>query len=435
MYQKVDPLSAKKRTVFVMTVASVMLAVVICEPVGFLPGKDLHRNTVTKISAKISTSNHFVVATCNRSDDPNFCVSTIEGLIPEWRRHEDPLDVLKLAVQRIIGFVDEKIAEALRLSATPGLEQIALNDCVDLLRFTVDELDQVLSYLQNADFNNPSLSLEASYAQMFLSAALTNQDTCIEGFANTKGSSLKSHMQITVKAISDLLTPCLAICKSISDLAKDHDRVSPAPAPGPATTSRRVLIPGGDNDFNFLPWLSRSERRVLKPSGSEVEVDAVVDQNGTGDFTRISDAVGAAPNNSNTRYVIYVKAGVYREYVEIPTKKIYLTLIGDGINCTIVTGNRSVVDNSTTFHSATFTVKGRGFIARDITFENSAGPEKHQAVALLVASHQSVFYRCSIKGYQDTLYAHSLCQFYRECQIYGTVDFIFGDAAAVFQKC
>ncbi|KAL0315899.1 UNVERIFIED_CONTAM: putative pectinesterase/pectinesterase inhibitor 54 [Sesamum radiatum] len=80
-------------------------------------------------------------------------------------------------------------------------------------------------------------------------------------------------------------------------------------------------------------------------------------------------------------------------------------------------------------------ITGDGFIARDIGFENTAGAEGHQAVALTVSSDNSVLFRCSIAGYQDTLYALALRQFYRECDIYGTVDFIFGNAAAVFQSC
>ncbi|XP_057250141.1 probable pectinesterase/pectinesterase inhibitor 7 [Beta vulgaris subsp. vulgaris] len=76
-----------------------------------------------------------------------------------------------------------------------------------------------------------------------------------------------------------------------------------------------------------------------------------------------------------------------------------------------------------------------GFLAVNITFRNTAGAEMHQAVALRNGADLSTFYRCSFEGYQDTLYAHSMRQFYKECDFYGTVDFIFGNAAVVLQNC
>ena len=74
-------------------------------------------------------------------------------------------------------------------------------------------------------------------------------------------------------------------------------------------------------------------------------------------------------------------------------------------------------------------------MAVNVTFRNTAGPAKKQAVAVRNGADQSAFYLCSFEAYQDTLYAHSLRQFYRECDVYGTVDFIFGNAAVVFQAC
>ncbi|KAH9310066.1 hypothetical protein KI387_037977, partial [Taxus chinensis] len=80
-------------------------------------------------------------------------------------------------------------------------------------------------------------------------------------------------------------------------------------------------------------------------------------------------------------------------------------------------------------------VNADGFMARDITFQNTAGPDSHQAVALRVDGDLSDFHNCAILGHQDTLYTHSLRQFYKNCRIEGTVDFIFGNSAAIFENC
>jgi len=80
-------------------------------------------------------------------------------------------------------------------------------------------------------------------------------------------------------------------------------------------------------------------------------------------------------------------------------------------------------------------VSGSGFIAQDISIKNTAGPENGQAVALKSDSDLSVFYKVGIFGYQDTLLAITNHQFYKECKISCTFDFVFGHATAVFQNC
>uniref|UniRef100_M8BPX2 Pectinesterase n=1 Tax=Aegilops tauschii TaxID=37682 RepID=M8BPX2_AEGTA len=168
---------------------------------------------------------------------------------------------------------------------------------------------------------------------------------------------------------------------------------------------------------------------------SGITANAVVAKDGSGGFTTVSAAVAAAPTNSKSRYVIYIKAGAYMENVEVGKSHKNLMFIGDGMGKTVIKASLNVVDGSTTFRSATVAVVGSNFLARDLTIENAAGPSKHQAVALRVGADLSAFYRCSFVGYQDTLYVHSLRQFFRECDIYGTIDFVFGNSAAVLQSC
>ncbi|KAI5084461.1 hypothetical protein GOP47_0000630 [Adiantum capillus-veneris] len=103
---------------------------------------------------------------------------------------------------------------------------------------------------------------------------------------------------------------------------------------------------------------------------------------------------------------------------------------------TIITGNLNAqMPGVSTYDTATVAVDGDEFIACYITIENLAQPDRHQAVALRVGSDRSAFYHCSFLGHQDTLYAHSLRQYYQSCRIEGTIDFIFGNAASVFQNC
>ncbi|KAF2541478.1 hypothetical protein F2Q68_00032989 [Brassica cretica] len=141
------------------------------------------------------------------------------------------------------------------------------------------------------------------------------------------------------------------------------------------------------------------------------------------------------PEKSEKKTVIYVKKGVYFENVKVEKTMWNVVFVGDGGDKSIVSGKLNVIDGTPTFQSATFTVFGKGFMARDMGFINTAGPSKHQAVALMVSADLAAFYRCTMNAYQDTLYVHAQRQFYRECTIIGTVDFIFGNAASVLQSC
>ncbi|OIT08318.1 PREDICTED: pectinesterase-like isoform X2 [Nicotiana attenuata] len=168
--------------------------------------------------------------------------------------------------------------------------------------------------------------------------------------------------------------------------------------------------------------------------GHAIQANVTVAKDGNGDFNTIMAAILAAPNYSTERYYIKANEGEYDEYVVIEKRKENIALIGDGIEKTIISGNKSHGDGFKTWDTATV-LNAKGFMAQGLTIRNSAVPEKEQAVALKVNGDQCSFYQCRFEGYQDTLNTHFGHQFYRDCEIVGTIDFIFGDALAVFQNC
>eukprot|EP00253_Pinus_taeda_P007160 PITA_07160 len=368
---------------------------------------------------------------CDATLDPKFCVSTMSSLLP-GSLQATSADLARTSIRLSVIEAQKafQIISRLRWGAFKGIQIDALEDCMQLNDITLDHLSKsqtnvaadTLKWRQVVDI------------QTWLSAALTNQATCVESLQEASGT-LQNILSKSVLDVSRVVSNSLALVKNFPVIGKDSNK--------PSLHSRRLFSnPTSheshnqvDVDDEFPSWLSASDRRRLLQTSEAADDVVTVAQDGSGNYTTITDALNAAPNNSLDRYVIHITKGVYQEYIEVPKRKINIMLVGDGINATVITGNRSVVDGWTTYRSATVAVVGQGFLARDITFENTAGPEKHQAVALRVASDLSAFYRCSFKGYQDTLYAHSLRQFYRECEIYGTVDFIFGNAAAVFQNC
>uniref|UniRef100_J3M1V5 pectinesterase n=1 Tax=Oryza brachyantha TaxID=4533 RepID=J3M1V5_ORYBR len=184
----------------------------------------------------------------------------------------------------------------------------------------------------------------------------------------------------------------------------------------------------------FPEWVPAHQRRLLQLTGMQ-KPNTVVAKDGSGDFKTITEAINAAPKKSATRFVIYVKAGEYNEYVTVTSDLPNIFMYGDGPTRTRVIGNKSNKDGVATMASRTFSAEGSGFVCKSMGFVNTAGPEGHQAVALHVQGDMSVFFNCKFEGYQDTLYVHANRQFFRNCEVSGTIDFIFGNSAAVFQNC
>lgn len=169
-----------------------------------------------------------------------------------------------------------------------------------------------------------------------------------------------------------------------------------------------------------------------------VRADAVVAQDGSGQFASLQAAIAAAPaGRPDRRFVIHVKPGIYRERIYVQREKRFLTLVGEDAEKTVVRFNldANVVGADGrpigTFRTATAVVDADDFLAQELSFENTAGPVG-QALALRVDGDRAVFRNCRFLGWQDTVFLNRGRQYFEDGLIAGHVDFIFGAATAFF---
>ena len=175
---------------------------------------------------------------------------------------------------------------------------------------------------------------------------------------------------------------------------------------------------------------------------SQVNADAVVAADGSGDYATIQDAIDAVPQSTSAskRWVILVKPGTYHERTYIQREKRFVSLVGADPSTVVMSyglyASMSGPDAKPigTFRTPTVQVDADDFSAENITFENSAG-RVGQALAVRVDGDRAVFRNCRFLGWQDTILLNRGRQYIEDSLIAGDVDFIFGGATAWFERC
>jgi len=153
-----------------------------------------------------------------------------------------------------------------------------------------------------------------------------------------------------------------------------------------------------------------------------------VAKDGTGDYKFIQDAIDAMRVFPLQSITLFIKNGVYNEKIVLPSDNTDVTFVGESVDKTIIVFNDySGRGRTNTFTSYTAKISGNRFVAENVTFMNSSGPVG-QALALYVDADKAVFKNCRFIGNQDTIYAggENSRQYFVDCYIEGTTDFIFG---------
>ncbi|OAY36323.1 pectinesterase 3 [Manihot esculenta] len=433
-YGKVDEVEqqafrrkARKR-LLILVVSSVVLVAVI---VGAVVGTVLHkRNSGSSPSSTVPTEltpAASLKAVCSVTQYPPSCVSSISSL--DSANTSDPEVLFKLSLRVAIDELSKLKDYPSKLieSTNNTVVKDALRVCESVFDDAVDRLNDSISSMAVGEGETILSTSKINDMKTWLSTTITDQETCLDALQElntTKNfnSKLLEEVRTAMENSTEFASNSLAIVAKILGLLSDFN----------IPIHRKLLGFEGTNS-GFPGWVSLGDRRLLQES--KPAPNATVAKDGTGDYKMIGEAVAKIPKKSPYKFIIYVKEGTYIENVILDKHKWNVMIYGDGKDKTIISGSKNFVDGTPTFLTATFAVAGKGFMARDIKFINTAGAAKHQAVAFRSGSDMSVYYQCAFDAFQDTLYAHSNRQFYRDCDITGTIDFIFGNAAVVFQNC
>jgi pectinesterase inhibitor-like protein len=207
-----------------------------------------------------------------------------------------------------------------------------MNDCIELLDDSLDQLANVVDRKKNPG------PISTDDVQTWLSAALTNQATCLETLENRKFQVEIGAMDAAAQNLSHFISNTLNIFMS----TKQKE------AGGGGGGHRRLL------SDSFPSWVSAPERKLLQASLGEIEASAVVAKDGSGTHNSVGEAIALVASLAGEgRAVVHIKAGIYHENLKIPTKQKNVMLVGDGKGKTVIIGDRNSEDGWTTFQSAT----------------------------------------------------------------------------------
>ncbi|KAL2608775.1 hypothetical protein R1flu_027348 [Riccia fluitans] len=413
---------AKRRRLCLVVGGVVVLVVLICAiaiPVFMKNKKDKNEDS----GPSSNSGSTALEAACNKTRFFDLCMESLKDY--PGANSTNPRELVKIALDAARRGVSEELAraEVLQKSNDVNLSAVAA-DCVDNLVDSLDSINQTLDRLDKWD-SAKNVRSQLNDLQTWMSSALTLQQTCHDDFVDLNVTGPAADLFLSNQTrVEHLLSNALAFISILRTIADSN-------------TGRRRLLTESLMDDPNEEWV-KPLRRLLATNGTGANVTAnvVVALDGSGQYTKIQDAVDKAPQKSNTRYVILIKAGTYKENVIVGKDSWNIMFIGEGQDKTFITASLSTGGNGiTTSKTGTLSVLGKGFIGRDFMVENTAGAKNYQAVALHVGGDLVAFWRCTFKGYQDTLYTHTNRQFYKDCTVRGTVDFIFGNAACVLQDC
>lgn len=330
-----------RRRVAIIGCLSVLLVAVICTAIVVPLVKNGSKN------ADNESVPGMIVTLCNTTLYPQTCEDSLQSGTGSDPPVTDSKDLVQKSVNVAHFQVTDMKVAATNLSSSETDTNLlaALSDCEELLDDALDMLNRTSSLMQSLNLASVPEQLEDPVT--FMSAALTDLTTCVDGFEDLANSTARDEMTKLGASVNQFLSIALSLVNSLTSVGDDLSKWTQL------WRDRGLLERPEQATDDVLPdWIGAHARRHL--ASNSFKVNVVVARDGSGKYKDIQAAIDAAPDKGYKLYVIYIKKGIYSGQFEVPKSKTNLMFLGDGIGQTIITGSRNVqMEGVTTFLSAT----------------------------------------------------------------------------------
>lgn len=281
----------------------------------------VHFLFISSLSLATSTfANNGINWWCNQTPNPEPCKYFMSHDLKPKHKADFKKMMIQIALDRT-RFSHNQTKELIHKLKNNERDKVAWADCLTLYENTISKLNKTL---------NPTKKYCTEFdKQTWLSTALTNLETC------------KSELFDQLGHVLDFIPP--HIYNNVSELISN----------GLAMHNKLAIPQTQTYKLGFPTWVTRRDRKLLQSSSTKA-ANLVVAKDGSGNFKTIREALDAAAKRTRSgRFVIHIKSGVYAEYIHIGTDLKNVMLVGDGMESTIITGNRSKGGGFSIFTSAT----------------------------------------------------------------------------------